>query len=399
QDSGEDDDDRDCRSEVRLGDDERAEHEQEDADRPPQVPERSRRRPTREVGGGPNSERKLGELGRLERGRSDLDPAAGAVDALPDHEDREAEEDRRQDKRRREHAKSPVVETCRDHHQTDADQRVNTLLLEVRHRIRSCERCGCRGRAVDHHEPERDEAERDEDEQATLERLSLHRSASTSRRNVSPRSSKSRNWSKLAHAGDSRTTSPGSASPEACATAVARSPARRCSRSARPSDPASSSDASPIRWIERTVSGSVEASSSNDSPFSEPPRIRCSGASPYAAIPRRAAAVFVAFESFTYLMRRISATSSSRCSTPRNVRNASPIASSQMPAARAAAVAAAAFSRLWTPGMSGSAGSGSSAENAIPSSPKPRGTTLTPARSKMRSFASRYASNVPCRSR
>ena len=46
---------------------------------------------------------------------------------------------------------------------------------------------------------------------------------STSRRNASPRSSKSRNWSKLAHAGESRTTSPGSASPAARRTAVARS--------------------------------------------------------------------------------------------------------------------------------------------------------------------------------
>src|SRR5262249_24767056 len=284
------------------------------------------------------------------------------------------------EKGRRGHAKSAVVERWRDHHQADADQRVNTLLLEVRHRIRSCERCGCRGRAVDHHEPERDEAERDEDEQATLERLSLHRSASTSLRNVSPRSSKSRNWSKLAHAGDSRTTSPGSASREACATAVARSPARRYVRPARSSDPASASDASPIRWIERTLSGSVEAISSNDSPFNEPPRIRCSGASPYAAIPRRAAAVFVAFDSFTYLTPRISATSSSRCSTPGNVRSASPIALSEIPAARAAAVAAAAFSRLWMPGISGSAGGRSSAENALPSRPKPRGATVPPYR-------------------
>jgi hypothetical protein len=60
-----------------------------------------------------------------------------------------------------------------------------------------------------------------------------------------------------------------------------------------------------------------------------------------------------------------------------------------MPAARAAAVAAAAFSRLWRPGIAGSAGSGSSAENSIPGRPLPRGTIAVPARSKMRSFASR----------
>ena len=56
------------------------------------------------------------------------------------------------------------------------------------------------------------------------------------------------------------------------------------------------------------------------------------------------------------------------------MRSASAIASSGTPAARAAAVAAAAFSRLCAPGISGSAGSGSSAENSIPSSPSPRGT-------------------------
>ena len=45
--------------------------------------------------------------------------------------------------------------------------------------------------------------------------------------------------------------------------------------------------------------------------------------------------------------------------------------SSAIPAARAAAVAAAAFSRLCAPRISGSAGSSSSAENSIPSRPSP----------------------------
>ena len=69
--------------------------------------------------------------------------------------------------------------------------------------------------------------------------------------------------------------------------------------------------------------------------------------------------------------------------------------------------AAAAFSRLCSPGIRGSAGRASSAENstrrARPGiSPNPRGTTATssgPWFSKMRSLASRYASQVPCRSR
>ena len=53
----------------------------------------------------------------------------------------------------------------------------------------------------------------------------------------------------------------------------------------------------------------------------------------------------------------MSPTSSRRCSTPGNVRKASAIASSSTPDARAAAVAATAFSRLCLPGISGSAGS------------------------------------------
>src|SRR5581483_9909668 len=57
------------------------------------------------------------------------------------------------------------------------------------------------------------------------------------------------------------------------------------------------------------------------------------------------------------------------------------------------------FSRLCAPGSAGSAGSSSSAANSVPSSPSPRGTIFARARSKMRSFAARYASKLPWRSR
>ena len=72
--------------------------------------------------------------------------------------------------------------------------------------------------------------------------------------------------------------------------------------------------------------------------------------------------------------------------------------SSGMPAARAAAVAAAAFSRLCAPGISGSAGNGSSTANstrrASPGSGRTRAGTIGDIVaaawfSKMRSFASR----------
>ena len=70
---------------------------------------------------------------------------------------------------------------------------------------------------------------------------------------------------------------------------------------------------------------------------------------------------------------------------PGNAWSASAIARSETPIARAAAVAAAAFARLWAPRMRGSAGSGSSAENSTRrASPgtgaKPRGSTATSSR-------------------
>ena len=80
---------------------------------------------------------------------------------------------------------------------------------------------------------------------------------------------------------------------------------------------------------------------------------------------------------------------------PGKAKSADAIASSPIPAARAAAVAAAAFSRLCAPRSSGSAGNGSSAANPIPSRPRPRGTT-SPARAR-RCAASRRDRPRTCR--
>ena len=95
-----------------------------------------------------------------------------------------------------------------------------------------------------------------------------------------------------------------------------------------------------------------------------------------------------------------SPTGSSRCGTPGNVRSASAIASSPIPAARAAAVAAAAFSRLCAPRISGSAGSGSSAANSMPVEARARAARPAPARAR-RSAASRRGRprTTPWRSR
>ena len=94
-----------------------------------------------------------------------------------------------------------------------------------------------------------------------------------------------------------------------------------------------------------------------------------------------------------------------RCSTPGNVLSASAIALVGNPAARPAAMAAAAFSRLCTPGIRGSAGSTSPPAN---STRRPAPALHETARHdcdigrhlvrNIRSFASRYASNEPWRS-
>ena len=82
------------------------------------------------------------------------------------------------------------------------------------------------------------------------------------------------------------------------------------------------SASSPIRWIERTLSPIEAASGAKSSPLRDPPRIRCTGSSAYAASARRAAATLVAFESLTYRTPSRSATSSSRCGTPGKLRSA-----------------------------------------------------------------------------
>ena len=152
---------------------------------------------SREVGSGPDDDRELGELGRLEDERADVDPASCAVDAGAHCEHSEAEDERRDDEARCELANPLERETRDDDEHRDADHRIDRLFLDEAERVGVPERGGSGGRAVHHDEPEEDEGRRDEHEQVPLE-LELprfHDSSSTSRRNVSPRSSKSANWS------------------------------------------------------------------------------------------------------------------------------------------------------------------------------------------------------------
>ena len=160
---------RDRRAEVGLDHDQRGEEARDHADGLPELAERPRRSLAREVRGGPDEERQLRELRRLERERAGGEPAPRAVDLRRDDEHRDAEAERGQQERRGEVAQPPVVEPRRGDEQGDADQRVDALPLQERDRVALAERGRGRGGAEDHHEAERDQGEGDEDEQALLE--------------------------------------------------------------------------------------------------------------------------------------------------------------------------------------------------------------------------------------
>ena len=81
----------------------------EQPDRPGELAQAPRRRAAGEVRRGPHGERELRELGRLEDGRADRDPAARAVDRRPDDEHGGEQDERDQDERLREQAQAPVV--------------------------------------------------------------------------------------------------------------------------------------------------------------------------------------------------------------------------------------------------------------------------------------------------
>src|SRR6266508_3578783 len=101
--------DRDHRPQVRLGEDERTEGAGDQADRLDELAEATGRGPAGEIGGGPDRERELGELRRLEGERPDPEPAAGAVHLLADDEHREAGADAHEEQGRREVAQNTVV--------------------------------------------------------------------------------------------------------------------------------------------------------------------------------------------------------------------------------------------------------------------------------------------------
>src|SRR4029077_5403382 len=97
------------------------------ADRSPELLERPWGRPTCEIRSAPDDERELRELGGLERGRPEADPAPCTVHARTDREPGEAEQERPPQQRRRERAQLAEVAPCRDDEQREPDACVRRL--------------------------------------------------------------------------------------------------------------------------------------------------------------------------------------------------------------------------------------------------------------------------------
>src|SRR5215212_9488658 len=155
---------------------------------------------------------------------------------------------------------------------------------------------------VDHDESQQGEAERHEEQvrPQTTHRPTAPRCPASSPANLtnaSPLSAYPGNWSKLAHPGESSTTSPGCASSVALSTAFSRSVAV-WTRSWKPSTSryaAMRGPNSPWHTTARHVL-SPGSNSEKSVPFSEPPRMRTTGTSRLARAAATAAGL-VALES------------------------------------------------------------------------------------------------------
>ena len=199
-----------------------AEEADDEPDRLHQLAHRPRRGPPGEHGAGPDADRELRDLGRLDADRAEDEPAVRAVDRRRDASTAAQRDEGADEEHRRERPERVVVDARERGQQDEPGDGVEPLLDEEAHRVALAERGRCGRRAEDHHEPERDEPERDEDQEPLLELPSVGTASvphpgsfCTRRRNSSPRCSKLVNWSNEAQAGDSSTTSPAAAAARA----------------------------------------------------------------------------------------------------------------------------------------------------------------------------------------
>ena len=98
-------------------------------------------------------------------------------------------------------------------------------------------------------------------------------SAVTSCRNVSPRTSKGVNWSRLAHPGESNTVSPGRAQSAAMATARSRVPASMMCSGSTPAEVKTATSVGAVEPIAITAANRAGSAAIDDrsTPLSAPP--------------------------------------------------------------------------------------------------------------------------------
>ena len=187
-------------------------------------------------------EERLQEFRRLQLADADVDPALGAVHFGPEHgdEDQHDEEERRAGERQAPRALAGQHRNADHHRQSERDPGdLAVEIMEVREAHRAARITVRRGRRsggdgdqadADQHADQQQQDAVDLPEPAARGRAvgaavavgvgecglgldaardAADHNAPTKLRNASPRSSKSLNWSKLAHAGDSSTVSPG----------------------------------------------------------------------------------------------------------------------------------------------------------------------------------------------
>src|SRR2546428_782659 len=286
-----DDDDHDRGAEVGLGHDE-AEHQHRDqnerhGDAPRADVVTPRAEPRRQI----HDERELGELRGLQPDEpAESKPPRGATGGHADtgDQDRDEQRDREQKQGYSEQAQPVVVDARGDQHRRDAERRPGGLLCQEHAGVLVRVERGDPAGAIHHREPEEEEREHDEHERQVVgggPREELHRAtgvanAFTRALKRSPRSSADENMSNEAHAGESRTTSPGCARSRAAVTASSNALARRTGSFPAPAIACSISPAArPMSTAPLARTTSARASAPKSAFFETPPRMTTTGRS------------------------------------------------------------------------------------------------------------------------
>src|SRR2546428_505043 len=225
-----------------------------------------------------DGERKHGDTGEDAEGDEDLQARAR----------RKVDRQREQKQGYSEQAQPVVVDARGDQHRRDAERRPGGLLCQEHAGVLVRVERGDPAGAIHHREPEEEEREHDEHERQVVgggPREELHRAtgvanAFTRALKRSPRSSADENMSNEAHAGESRTTSPGCARSRAAVTASSNDLARRTGSFPAPAIACSISPAArPMSTAPLARTTSARASAPKSAFFETPPRMTTTGRS------------------------------------------------------------------------------------------------------------------------